>query len=115
MTTSKAFKALIASALAALIALPVTPASTAHADDLTVVEGARAKDRQGRRLSRMDREALRRYGGNSDDYYDDDHDHGWRGGGYGSRYRSSYGYYNGYASPGVSIYIGPGRRYHDDD
>ncbi len=56
------------------------------------VEGARAKERQGRYLNRHDREQLRRYGGNGD--------YGWRGG-----YRDyDYGYYDG---PGVSVYVGP--------
>ncbi len=66
-------------------------APAAQADSIASVEGARAKERQGRYLNRGDREQLRRYGGN-DDYR-------WRG------YRDNdYGYYDG---PGVSIYVGP--------
>ncbi len=67
----------------------------AQADSIASVEGARAKERQGRHLNRTDREELRRYGGN-DDY-------GWRG-----RYRDrDYGYYDE-GGPGVSVYVGPG-------
>ncbi|HEY8129859.1 MAG TPA: hypothetical protein VIF39_14285 [Hyphomicrobium sp.] len=79
-----------AAASAALIVAFVTP--VAQADSISGVEGARAKERQGRYLNRHDREQLRRYGGNGD--------YGWRGG-----YRDyDYGYYDG---PGVSVYVGP--------
>jgi hypothetical protein len=95
---------------AAIVAF-VTP--IAHADSIGEVEGARAKERQGRYLTRQDREQLRRYGGNDDGYYgwrrgyrDYDYgDYGWRG-----RYRD-YGYYDGGyydGGPGVSVYVGPG-------
>jgi hypothetical protein len=80
-------------------AIVAVVAPTVQADSIGGVEGARAKERQGRYLDRQDREQLRRYGGN-DDY-------GWRG-----RYRNyDYGYYGG---PGVSVYVGPGRYYSDD-
>lgn len=80
--------------LAAALSIPAV-----QADDITSVEGARAKDRQGAYLTRQDREQLRRHG-NNDDY-------GYRGGyGYG------YGSY-GYGGPSVGIYIGPGPRYYD--
>jgi hypothetical protein len=68
--------------------------TAAYADSISGVEGARAKERQGRYLNRGDREELRRYGGN-DDYR-------WR-----ARYRD-YEYYDGYGGPGVGIYVGPG-------
>lgn len=79
-----------AAVLAAALAMPA-----AHADDISSVEGARAKDRQGTYLTRQDREQLRRHG-NNDDY-------GYRGG---------YGY-DSYGGPSVGIYIGPGPRYYD--
>ncbi|MBS0234452.1 MAG: hypothetical protein JSR99_13315 [Proteobacteria bacterium] len=69
-------------------------APVVQADSISGVEGARAKERQGRYLNRTDREHLRRYGGNGD--Y-------WRG-----RYRG-YGYYDDYDyGPGVGVYVGPG-------
>jgi hypothetical protein len=65
-------------------------APVAEAQSVSDVEGARMKERQGRHLNRMDREQLRRYGGNDD---------------YGYRYRGdAYGPYDG---PGVSVYVGP--------
>jgi hypothetical protein len=87
----KALAAIIGAVSLAAFAVPL-----AQADSIDSVEGARAKERQGRYLNRGDREQLRRYGGN-DDY-------GWRG-----RYRD-YGYYDeGYDDgPGVSVYVGPG-------
>ena len=83
-----------AAASAALMVAFVTP--VAQADSISGVEGARAKERQGRYLNRHDREQLRRYGGNAD--------YGWRRG-----YRD-YGYYDDgyYGGPGVSVYVGPG-------
>jgi len=84
-------RTLMAAAGAALMAAFVAP--TVQADSISGVEGARAKERQGRYLNRGDREQLRRYGGN-DDY------------GYGYRYRGYDGYYD--RGPGVSVYIGPG-------
>ncbi len=69
----------------------------ARAQSVSAVENARAKERQGAYLSPLDRENLRRYGGN-DDY-------GPRYG-YGPYYG---GYYDGYGynyGPGVSIYLG---------
>lgn len=77
-----------AAAGAALFVTIAAPA--AQADSISDVEGARAKDRAGYRLSRQDREQLRRYGRN-DDY-------GWRG-----SYRD-YGYYGG---GGVNVYVAP--------
>ena len=70
-------------------------APVVQADSISGVEGARAKERQGRHLNRTDREHLRRYGGN---------DHYWRG-----RYRD-YGYYDDYYDygRGVGVYVGPG-------
>ncbi len=75
-------------------------APVANADSIAGVEGARAKERQGRYLDRQDREHLRRYGGNDDGY-------GW--GGHRGR---GYGYYSG---PRASVYVGPSRYYYDDD
>lgn len=65
-------------------------APIAQADTISDVEGARMKERQGRYLTRLDREYLRRYGGN------DDYGYYWRGDDYAPYYR-----------PGVSIYVGP--------
>lgn len=87
-------KSSIAIACAAIGLLLVPP--VAQADSISGIEGARAKERQGRYLNRQDREQLRRYGGNDD---------------YGPRYaypRS--GYYGGYrdyysAGPGYGYYI----------
>ncbi|WP_291159957.1 hypothetical protein [Hyphomicrobium sp.] len=78
-----------AAAAAALMVAFVAP--MAQADSISGVEGARAKERQGRYLNRQDREQLRRYGGNDDS---------WRG------YRG-YDYSYGYDGPGVSVYVGP--------
>jgi hypothetical protein len=85
----KTFTALVGAAAIVAITAPL-----AQADSISGVEGARAKERQGRYLNRSDREQLRRYGGN-DDYR-------WR-----SRYR---GYDDGYYDdgPGVGVYVGPG-------
>jgi hypothetical protein len=87
---NKTFLSVIAAVSLAGFAVPM-----AQADSISAVEGARAKERQGRYLNRGDREQLRRYGGN-DDY-------GWRG-----RDRGYYdeGYYDD--GPGVSVYVGPG-------
>jgi hypothetical protein len=80
--------AIVGAVSIAAIAVPL-----AHADSIAGVEGARAKERQGRYLNRSDREHLRRYGGN-DDYY--------RG-----HYRDyDYGYYDG--GPSVGVYVGRG-------
>ncbi len=89
-------KTLVAATGAALIAAFAAPA--VQADSISGVEGARAKERQGRYLNRSDREQLRRYGSN------DDYRHGYRVYDYGG-----YGYYGG--GPGVSVYIGPGGGY----
>ena len=86
---------LIAAACAA-VAFAVAAPVVAQADSISDVENARAKDRQGRYLSRHDREQLRRYGGNDDYYYGRRYYHG----GYGD-----YGYYGG---SGVGVYVGPG-------
>lgn len=91
-------KTLMAATGAALIAVSFTFTPAVQADSISGVEGARAKERQGRYLNRSDREQLRRYGGN------DDYRHGYRGYDYGG-----YGYYGG--GPGVSVYIGPGGGY----
>lgn len=87
----KTLAAIISAVSVAASAAPVV----AHADSISGIEGARAKDRQGRYLTRHDREQLRRYG-SSDDY-------GWRG------YRG-YGYYDDYydGGSGVGVYVGPG-------
>ena len=88
---NKKWTAAIGAAVMVAFAAPV-----AHADSISGVEGARAKERQGRYLSRQDREELHRYGGN-DDYY--------RG-----RYRD-YGYrdYDDYdGGSGVGVYVGRG-------
>jgi hypothetical protein len=92
MTMTKTLGVALCAALAVALAAPV-----AQADSISTVEGARAKERQGRHLNRQDRENLRRYGGN-DDY----------GYGYGS-YNDDYGPYGG---PGVSVYVGPGGGYY---
>jgi hypothetical protein len=47
------------------MAMPVAP-SVVLADSISEVEGARAKERAYRPLSRQDVEKLRRYGGNDD-------------------------------------------------
>ncbi|HML28127.1 MAG TPA: hypothetical protein PKE16_04680 [Hyphomicrobium sp.] len=84
-------------AIIGAVSIAAFAAPTVQADSIGGVEGARAKERQGRYLNRIDREHLRHYGGN-DDY-------GWRG-----RYRDyDYGYYDDYDDgPGVSVYVGPG-------
>lgn len=89
MSKSKISVAALSAVLAAALAMPV-----AQADDISSVEGARAKDRQGTYLTRQEREHLRRHGSN-DDY-------GYRDRGYG------YGYYDG---PSVGLYVGPPRYY----
>jgi len=85
------WKYLLGSAVIA-VGMAMTPVPT-FADTIESVEGARAKERQGRWLNRQDREQLRRWGGN-DDYryyraqpYDD-------------------GYYYG-RGPGVRLYVDP--------
>ena len=59
-------KSMLAS-LAIGMALAAVPAS---ADTVESVEGARAKERQGRWLNHEDRQQIRRWGSN-DDYYSD--------------------------------------------
>lgn len=88
----RTFIAIIGAVSIAAFAAPI-----AHADSISGVEGARAKERQGRYLNRSDREHLRRYGGN-DGY-------GWRG-----HYRSYDDDYYAYddGPGGVSVYVGPG-------
>lgn len=71
-------------------ALLAVTATGAVADAIGTVEGARAKERQGRWLNRQDREQLRRWGGNDDYRY----------------YRRPYGRYYG-RGPGAYIYIDP--------
>lgn len=63
---------------AAVLAVALIPAP-ASADTVESVEGARAKDRQGRWLNAQEREQLRRWGDNDDiryyryaPYYDED-------------------------------------------
>lgn len=85
MIKTKHFAAGLCTAAAMALAVPAV-----QADDISSVEGARAKDRQGAYLTRQEREKLRRHGGNDD----------W---GYSGGY--STGYYDG---PGVSVYVGPG-------
>lgn len=84
-------------AIIGAVSLAAFAAPMAHADSISGVEGARAKERQGRYLNRSDREHLRRYGSN-DDY-------GWRG-----RYRYYDDGYDDYddGPGGVSVYVGPG-------
>lgn len=91
MTVKNGLRAALFAALGVAIAAPVAQVPSARADDISTVEGARAKERQGRHLNRMDREQLRRHGGN------DDYGYRWRGDG-------DYGFYDG---PGVSVYVGP--------
>jgi hypothetical protein len=76
------WKYILASAAMAFLLAP----SASWADSISTVEGARAKERQGRWLNRQDREQLRRWGGN-DDYR-----------GYGYR-----PYYDGYYGRGPSV------------
>ncbi len=89
MIVKNGLKTAILAAVGLALAAPV-----AQADSIAGVEGARAKERQGRHLNRQDREHLRHYGGNDD---------------YGYRYRG-YGY-DSYDGPGVGVYIGPRRSY----
>lgn len=56
------WKCAIAGAILAVALMPA-PGS---ADTVESVEGARAKERQGRWLDRQDRDQLRRWGGNDD-------------------------------------------------
>lgn len=87
-------KTYIAAALGAVLMATLT-VPAAHADSsLSGVENSRAMERGGYRLSRQDRENLRRYGSNDDGY--------WSG------YRP---YRYGYGGPGVSIYVGPRHGY----
>jgi hypothetical protein len=80
---------------AALVMALAVPAAQADSS-LSGVENSRAKERAGARLSRQDRESIRRYGSNDDGYNS----------GYG------YGYDDGYyGGSGVSVYIGPRRGY----
>ena len=90
MIVKNGLRAGLVAALGVALAAPVAQVPNAHANDITSVEGSRMKERQGRHLNRMDRDNLRRYGGN------DDYGYRWRG--------DSYGYYGG---PGVSVYVGP--------
>lgn len=78
----------------------VASAGLAQADSISDVENARAKDRAGYHTTRQDREKLRRYGRNDDYGYS-------RGYGYD-------GYYDDGPAGGVSIHLGPGRRYYGD-
>ena len=94
MIVKNGLRAALATALGVALAVPV--AQVAQADDISTVEGARAKERQGRRLNAMDREQLRRHGGNDD---------------YGYRYRGDGYYYGAYDGPGVSVYVAPRRYY----
>lgn len=97
MIVKNGLRAGLVAALGVALAMPVVQVPSAKADDISTVEGSRMKERQGRYLNRMDRENLRRWGGNDD--------------GYGTRYRG-YGYYDGaYGGPGVSVYVGPPRYY----
>ncbi len=73
----------------------------AQAQSVSAVENARAKERQGTYLSPLDRENLRRYGGN-DDYGPRYGYAPYYGGPY---YGGYYGYGYGYG-PGVSVYLG---------
>lgn len=84
------FKLAVACAAMAFVLTP--PA--AEAQSVSDVEGARAKERQGRHLTRQDREQLRRYGGN-DDYGPR---YSYRRYGYGGYYGDAYGYEPSYRS-----------------
>lgn len=94
MIVKNGLRAGLVAALGIALAAPI-----AQADSISGVEGARMKERQGRYLTRQDREYLRRYGGN-DDYGYGYRGYGWRGYGYGP-----------YDGPGVSVYIGPSPYY----
>jgi hypothetical protein len=87
--------------LAGAAALSLT-VPAAHADGLSDVEGARAKERSGYGLSRQDREKLRRHGRTAG--Y---RSYGWRGDEY-----DGYGY--GYDGLGFGVYVGPRYRYRGD-
>jgi hypothetical protein len=86
-------KTYVAAAVSAAVLAIGVPAAQADSS-LSGVENSRAMERGGYRLSRQDRENIRRYGGNDDGY--------WSG------YRP---YSYGYGGPGVSIYVGP-RHHH---
>jgi len=86
MTSKTTIAAALSAAFLAALAAPAAQADSS----LSGVENSRAMERGGYRLSRQDRENLRRYGSNDDGY--------WSG------YRS-YGY--DYGGPGVSVYVGP--------
>lgn len=90
MIMTKISAAAVGTFLVMALAVP-----TAWADDISITEGARMKERQGEYLTRQERDALRRHGGN-DDY------------GYGPGGYYDYGYYGG---PTVGVYIGPPRSY----
>ena len=95
-------KTYIAAALsAALMAALAVPAAQADSS-LSGVENSRAMERGGYRLSRQDRENLRRYGSNDDGYWSGHRPYG---------YSYGYGYGYGYGGPGVSIYVGPRHGY----
>lgn len=79
---------------AVLAALVTTVSLPAHADSISAVENARAKDRAGAYLTRQDREHLRRHGATDD---------GWR---YAERRYGYYGYGYGYGY-GPSLYVEP--------
>ena len=91
MIVKNGMRAVLAAVLGVALAAPIAHAPAARADDISTVEGARAKERQGRRLNNMDREQLRRHGGNDD---------------YGTRWRGD-DYYGPYDGPSVSVYVGP--------
>jgi len=91
------WKCILASAAFAVVLTP----TTGFADSITAVEGARAKERQGRWLNRQDREQLRRWGG-SDGYRS-----GYRYYRPRAYYDDGYGYGYGRYGPGVHIYVSP--------
>jgi hypothetical protein len=88
-------------ASAVLTAFVAATATSAMADSISEVEGARAHERSGHHLSRQDREKLRWWGRSSDGPYDDRYDYGYER---GYRYGYADPYYGG---GGVSVYIGP--------
>lgn len=96
---------MILPALAAALLMGVaTPAAKADSS-ISTVENARAMERSGMYVNRMDRDTLRRYGRTSS--Y-------WRDGyGYGDDYGYSYGRRH-YRRPGVTVYFGPGYDPYDD-
>jgi hypothetical protein len=86
-----------AAAFVAVVAIAASLSGpAARADSIAEVEGARAHERSGHGLTRLEIEKLRRYGGNDDGYYS----------GYGAY--DDDGFDDG---PAVGVIIGPGYGY----